>query len=132
GVDELCEFAAGGALPPNPVAITFDDGYRDNYEQALPILRRNSCKAIFFVATSFIDERRLYWWDTLAYLIKQSRRAMLELTYPRTFRLPLSDPKLAISALLRVVKTCPALDMDRLLEELSRATDVAWSRELER
>ena len=82
----------------------------------MPILRRNSCKAIFFVATSFISERRLYWWDTLAYLIKQSRRETLELGYPRALRVPLSEPKLAISALLSVVKTCPALDMDRLLE----------------
>src|SRR5258706_15138956 len=37
GVDELCQFAAGGSLPANAVAITFDDGYLNNRQQALPI-----------------------------------------------------------------------------------------------
>jgi peptidoglycan/xylan/chitin deacetylase (PgdA/CDA1 family) len=132
GVDELCAFAAGGALPPNPVAITFDDGYRDNYEQALPILERHACKAIFFVATSFISERRLYWWDRAAYLMKQSTRVRVELRYPSEFSVELSDRKSAIFKLLRFVKGCTSFDMDRLLHELSVATGVTWTRELER
>ena len=132
GVDELCAFAAGGALPPNPVAITFDDGYLDNYQYALPILQRHDCKAIFFVATSFTSERRLYWWDRVAYLMKQSSRAAIELDYPSRLRLELGDRPLAIFRLLRFIKACPALDMQRLLAELSVATGVAWSRDLER
>jgi peptidoglycan/xylan/chitin deacetylase (PgdA/CDA1 family) len=132
GVDELCAFAAGGALPPNPVAITFDDGYRDNYEQALPILSRHGCKAIFFVATSFIDQRRLYWWDRAAYLVKQSTRTTLKLSYPSEFCVELSEPKVAIFKLLRFVKACPPFDLEQLLCELSVATGVAWTRELER
>ena len=132
GVDELCCFAAGGSLPPNPVAITFDDGYLDNYQQALPILLRHQCKAIFFVATSFISERRMYWWDRVAYLVKQSQRQELELSYPDKFHVELSDRNAAIFKLLRFVKACPTLDMDRFLSELSSVTDVPWCRERER
>src|SRR5690242_16458040 len=54
GIDELCAFARGVPLPPNPVAITFDDGYVDAYEYALPILKKRECKAIFFVPTQVI------------------------------------------------------------------------------
>ena len=42
-------------LPPKPVIITMDDGYRDNYENALPVLLEHGFKATFFVVTEFID-----------------------------------------------------------------------------
>ena len=42
-------------LPPNPVVITLDDGYRDNYENAFPILKEFGLKATIFVPTQFID-----------------------------------------------------------------------------
>ncbi len=42
-------------LPEKPVIITLDDGYRDNYENAFPILQENGQKATFFVVTEFID-----------------------------------------------------------------------------
>jgi peptidoglycan/xylan/chitin deacetylase (PgdA/CDA1 family) len=52
---ELADALAGrGALPPRPAAITFDDGYRDNFDCALPVLDRHGFPATFFVATGFI------------------------------------------------------------------------------
>ena len=132
GVDELCAFAAGGVLPSNAIAITFDDGYLDNYTQALPILNRHACKAIFFVATSFTSERRLYWWDRVAYQMKRTTRDTLALHYPSLFCVDLRDRAAAIFKLLRFIKARRAFDMDRLLDELTLATGVAWSRELER
>jgi peptidoglycan/xylan/chitin deacetylase (PgdA/CDA1 family) len=132
GIDELCVFAKGGTLPKNAIAISFDDGYLDNYEQALPILRKHDCRAIFFVATSYVTERRLYWWDRVAYLLKQSSKASLELRYPATFRVELGDRRLAIFKLLRFIKACPAFDLERLLSELAERAGVVWSPELER
>jgi peptidoglycan/xylan/chitin deacetylase (PgdA/CDA1 family) len=44
-----------GTLPPRAVAITFDDGYADNYQVALPVLRRFGLPAAFFVAAGFLD-----------------------------------------------------------------------------
>ncbi len=44
-----------GTLPPRAVAITFDDGYADNYQVALPVLRHFRLPATFFVAAGFLD-----------------------------------------------------------------------------
>jgi len=55
----------GAPLPDRPVVITFDDGYRDNYENAFPLLRERGMVATIFVITDFIDEQRPAYltWD---------------------------------------------------------------------
>jgi peptidoglycan/xylan/chitin deacetylase (PgdA/CDA1 family) len=135
GADELNAFANGAKLPANPVAITFDDGYRDCYTQALPILQRHDCKAIFFVATSIISERKLYWWDRVAYLIKHARRERLRLTYPVPFEIALDTDPSVVERVLRHVKQrqlAEPFDLERFLDELATAAGVPWTRDLER
>ncbi len=55
------------------VLITFDDGYRDNFEVALPILCRHGVPATFFVPTRYVEAPRLPWWDHVAYIIKRTQ-----------------------------------------------------------
>ena len=57
-LDRLGSNASGGTL-----SITFDDGYRDNFEHAAPILERLGLPATFFVATGFIGTDHVAWWD---------------------------------------------------------------------
>lgn len=57
---EAASRLAAGTLPRGALCITFDDGYADNAEIALPILRRLGVKATFFVATSFLDGGRMF------------------------------------------------------------------------
>lgn len=55
--DELYDSLASNAeLPENPVLITFDDGYEDNYVYAYPILQKYGFKGTIFVITSFLDK----------------------------------------------------------------------------
>jgi peptidoglycan/xylan/chitin deacetylase (PgdA/CDA1 family) len=49
--------------PRGALAITFDDGYRDNYEHAAPLLKRFDLPATFFVTTRFIGTDFVPWWD---------------------------------------------------------------------
>src|SRR6187431_3322447 len=64
-IDDLLRALEGGPLPKNPVMVTFDDGYRSCHDVALPILRAVGVRATFFIATSFVTERRLYWWERI-------------------------------------------------------------------
>jgi peptidoglycan/xylan/chitin deacetylase (PgdA/CDA1 family) len=51
-------YLRGVPLPRKAVLLTFDDGYRDNLENALPILRRHGYPAVLFVPVGFLDDAR--------------------------------------------------------------------------
>jgi len=55
----------GGFSKP-PLAVTFDDGYRDNLTLALPILTRYEIPATVFVTTGYVGQRALFWWNELS------------------------------------------------------------------
>ncbi len=67
-----------GKLPDRAACITFDDGYADNAEVALPILQKHGLPATFFVAASFLDGGRM-WNDTVIELIRQAPGELLDL-----------------------------------------------------
>jgi peptidoglycan/xylan/chitin deacetylase (PgdA/CDA1 family) len=67
--DALDRLRAGAPLPPRSVAITFDDGYRDNLELAVPELERRNMPATFFLVPGLLDRRVEPWWETAAWAV---------------------------------------------------------------
>ncbi len=67
-----------GSLPARAAALSFDDGYADNHDVALPLLRKHGLPCSFFVATGFLDGGRM-WNDTLIESVRQSRLPTLDL-----------------------------------------------------
>jgi peptidoglycan/xylan/chitin deacetylase (PgdA/CDA1 family) len=53
--DLLLHLTEGAPLPARPVILTFDDGYRDNYTNAFPLLKERGMTATFFIVTDLID-----------------------------------------------------------------------------
>ena len=68
-LEELSLDLERGALPRRGVVITFDDGYLDNLENALPILRAAQVSATIYIATGNIGLNCEFWWDDLERLI---------------------------------------------------------------
>lgn len=65
--DEFVGTAKGDPTDPRPrVLLTFDDGYRDVYEHAYPILWKHRIPAVLFVSTGYIGYGRPFWWELLA------------------------------------------------------------------
>ena len=59
--DQMIDYVYnGGALPENPICITFDDGYLSNYELAFPVLEKYEMKATIFVIGASVGHKEFY------------------------------------------------------------------------
>ena len=67
-----------GTLPSRAACITFDDGYADNAEIALPILQKHGVTATFFIASGFLDGGRM-WNDTVIESVRRAKGDTLDL-----------------------------------------------------
>lgn len=130
GIDEVVRSLDGAPLPDNPVLVTFDDGYLSCHDVALPILRAVGVRATFFIATGFTTDRRLYWWERIALVVKSAKRAEATINYPLEMTVDPRDPQLH-QKLVVLVKTTAGLDIERFLDELCTALAVDWSRDRE-
>lgn len=129
GIDDLLVALDGGPLPKNPVMVTFDDGYQSCHDVALPILRAVGIRATFFIATSYITDRRLYWWEQISMLVSRARHAGT-ITYPRPVVLAPRNPRTR-AKLNDLVKDTPNLDLPRFLAGVAAALGVEWNVETE-
>jgi peptidoglycan/xylan/chitin deacetylase (PgdA/CDA1 family) len=62
-LQDLVDKLERGVRPRHELAITFDDGYRDNFENAAPLLERFALPATFFVVTQWMGTDIVPWWD---------------------------------------------------------------------
>jgi peptidoglycan/xylan/chitin deacetylase (PgdA/CDA1 family) len=65
--ETVADLLAGRPLPPRAIALTFDDGYRDNLELAVPILRRLGAPATFFLVPDLLEGKPRAWWELLGW-----------------------------------------------------------------
>ena len=131
-LDTLAKYIRERRRPSrHSVALTFDDGYIDNYTLAFPVLREEDCPAAFFIPTRPIEERTLGWWDQIAYIMRTSERKLFTLEYPETLRIDLINGSVdgESRVLFAAIKRHKRIDYDRLIGELaSTAAGAAPSR----
>ncbi len=68
-IDEACDRIRAGASEPRFAVLTFDDGYRDNLEYAVPILEREKAPFTIYVTTDFAEGTGKLWWIALEEVI---------------------------------------------------------------
>jgi peptidoglycan/xylan/chitin deacetylase (PgdA/CDA1 family) len=122
GISRLRE----GTLPAGAAAVTFDDGYADNAEIALPILRQAGITATFFIATGFLDGGRM-WNDTIIEFVRRVPGDVLDLR-DRGFGMhpvsSLSQRHATIQKLILSLKYLPPA------ERLEKVNDIVTSRDV--
>lgn len=113
---------AGRALPRRAVAITFDDGYRDNYTHAYRLLHAAGLPATFYVTTGAIDGGPPLWTAKLRYMVRTTAREEIvlpELLGGLTAITGPADRQTVFTRLIVALKGVPSRRREELVEELA-------------
>src|SRR5215467_4075836 len=87
-LEEIIDRMKYNDIPDDTIAITFDDGYKDVYLNAYPILKKFSIPATIFLPTSCIDTGEVLWHDRVFSAFRETQKSSLpgygiyEKTYP--------------------------------------------------
>jgi peptidoglycan/xylan/chitin deacetylase (PgdA/CDA1 family) len=117
------------------VAVTFDDGYRGFHDHAYPVLRELGIPAAVFLATRFMDEGGLAWWDTLYLAVRRTRarRAALPWAPETPFDLAEEGGREGfLRACKRHLKSVPEVEKERWLGQILRSLEVERELDVDR
>jgi peptidoglycan/xylan/chitin deacetylase (PgdA/CDA1 family) len=78
----LCRAREGLPLPKLACAITFDDGWRDNYEFALPVLAKHNAPATIFLVSSYVGTAQRFWPNRLRSLLDKALASPGSIDFP--------------------------------------------------
>jgi len=118
---EAIERAREGGLSGPSLSLTFDDGYADNFEVALPLLEKYGVPATFFVASGFIDGGRM-WNDSIIESFRRLDDGTVELDLAGQEAFALSDwdsRRLAAAATIAAWKHLPPAERQSRVDELA-------------
>lgn len=77
---DIVDFVTGRKpVPDRAISVTLDDGYLDNYMNAFPILKKYEIPATIFLATGFVDNDLMFWWDRVGEALKRTRVKRLQM-----------------------------------------------------
>ncbi len=113
-------------LPVNSVIVTFDDGFRNNYEFAVPILKKYDMSAAFYVTTNFVGKQKMLWSEEIMYRVMhtEKKEMILNLDYEHNFSLDTIAKKEYAGTLLRIyLKKSKKQDVLNLLKNLRDKLD---------
>ncbi len=120
-LDEALRRLREGTLPPRSICITFDDGYRDNIEVAVPVLRKNGVSATFFISTGFLDGGRMMH-DTVVEAVRRLPSQECDLTWLGLGTRSISDIDSRVKLIdefVRKIKYLPLLEREAASERLA-------------
>ena len=122
---------SGHTIDSNVVSITFDDGYKDNLEIALPLLKKHGIPATIFVSTGGISENEPFWWDRLINAIQKTKKNKIilsDLSIPSDETLSLSriNKRQSVIKLQEILWRQPLNILLDIVKEIELQLEVEW------
>lgn len=87
-------------IPRNGIAISFDDGYIDNYTVARPLLEKYDMPATFFITNGSVGKQTEFWWDELEHIFENDPVKHLQ-AWEQLFPLTYQQQQEALGAMRR-------------------------------
>lgn len=120
------------SIPPNSVVMTFDDGFRDNFTNAYPILQQYHVPATVFLATGCVSSGDLPWPQQVGYLFQKTK--VDRLCHIATKEMPVilkspRDRNAARATVMKFLERMPRVERERSIGELSRVLQVDIPRD---
>jgi peptidoglycan/xylan/chitin deacetylase (PgdA/CDA1 family) len=129
-LEEVLLFVSGrDTLPRRSVAVTFDDGYADNYEVAMPILNQTGVPATFYVTVDCVQKRKLPWPARVRYALFTTPKS--EWVDPDRCRWPLGDKTLRGAAFDKACEYCSkksGTEQDELVAGIEEQLETALAQ----
>jgi peptidoglycan/xylan/chitin deacetylase (PgdA/CDA1 family) len=133
-LEEVVGCLQRGQTPPRRgVVLTFDDGFLSNHQLAFPLLKRHGAPAMVFLATEYVDERRLIWTDRVDQFCHAAGKSVAELRAIkfRLKKLPQEEIEAAVSALESGSGTLPSRSDDPRVAPIHRSLGWEEVREMQ-
>lgn len=125
-LDQLNEMIRSGETNRRPfVSFTIDDGYLDNYTNALPVFEKYNVPFAIFVATDFVDKKAILWWDCVEELIMTHESVTTSdgRTYPcKSFQQRWNTFRYLRERILNLDQNC----LEQGLNEMFALYDIDW------
>jgi peptidoglycan/xylan/chitin deacetylase (PgdA/CDA1 family) len=127
----VAQFQAGKDLTDDYVAITFDDGYEDNYLRAHPVLRCYNLPWTVYVATHYIGNNEIPWWDAVNDGVVMCSEEQLK-DVARWLNVTSPSRSSVIKKLIRLEKELDAPQWEKTFGELKQRVNGATNGALQR
>lgn len=127
-VEQLMQELENGGVQPHTICLTFDDGYRDNFENAFPLLQKHGVPATIFLTTDFIGTDEQLWHDQVLLALQDADCKRLNFDAAQLTSIDLGNPenrrKIAFKILSWLKQFTPEV-RDRHISQLCEICRVA-------
>jgi len=117
----------GKGWPNNSVAVTFDDGFKNNYNFAAEILDKYKIPATFYICAGMIDTNSMFWVDKIEDCINRSKNMKIKIKLEDISYFDLNNFSNKVNAVIQIKKYCKLLSSekkDNVIKELIEKTQV--------